>query len=67
MVVTDGTQINCKPAKKAELPRKPCPECGKLLTNVKEHIKSVHWQVHYSALHNVHGISLAKYSCSSAS
>merc|ERR1712121_325238 len=27
-----------------ELPRKPCPECGKFLTNVKEHMKSVHWQ-----------------------
>ena len=25
--------------------RKPCPECGKLLANVNEHVKSVHWQV----------------------
>jgi len=30
---------------KSDQNRKPCPECGKLLTNVREHIKSVHWQV----------------------
>eukprot|EP00088_Acartia_fossae_P003657 TRINITY_DN11565_c0_g1_i1.p1 TRINITY_DN11565_c0_g1~~TRINITY_DN11565_c0_g1_i1.p1 ORF type:complete len:495 (-),score=140.93 TRINITY_DN11565_c0_g1_i1:1037-2521(-) len=30
---------------KSEQTRKPCPECGKLLTNVREHVKSVHWQV----------------------
>ena len=26
-------------------PRKECPECGKFLTNVPEHLKSVHWKV----------------------
>ncbi|XP_023345473.1 zinc finger protein 225 [Eurytemora carolleeae] len=31
--------------RKTFLPRKPCPECKKELTNVNEHMKSVHWQV----------------------
>ena len=30
---------------KMRVQRKPCPECGKLLTNVPEHVKSVHLQV----------------------
>jgi len=45
MEMVELKETPVKEARKAELPRKPCPECGKLLTNVKEHIKSVHWQV----------------------
>jgi len=48
-----AVQTTNKESKKGEgATRKPCPECGKLLTNVKEHVKSVHWQVkNYMCLH----------------